>query len=272
MLITSGAAVLGLLVVPVHHHHSAVATRGGRSAILLSNPDDVEPRKRSVPGLGGRVPARPAADEYTDALAEAARASARLREAERRLSLERAAPQRRRRPRSMSSSIERSDAGTLLLSVPAAGLRNGGALMGGAFSLAWFSVVVPATLSGGGLFMLPFWLAGGAVAKQTVLEPATSTELSIGEFAWEIRKAAAGVTLTAAGGATDELRGAEVEVAATVNGVPVLELRLRGAAPGESWGVGAGLGEEELEYLADEVNEHLAGLDEKQEGGPAPLG
>ena len=51
-----------------------------------------------------------------------------------------------------------------------------------------FSVVAPATATGGAgaLFMLPFWIAGGAVAKQSLLDPARATSLSIGEFAWEL--------------------------------------------------------------------------------------
>ena len=89
----------------------------------------------------------------------------------------------RGRPMGARSTITTSDAGTLLITIPAAGL-GGGMLIGGAFTAAWFSAVVPATFATGGagaLFLLPFWLAGGAVAKQTILDPAKSSALSIGD-------------------------------------------------------------------------------------------
>ena len=79
--------------------------------------------------------------------------------------------------------------------------------------------------------MLPFWIAGGAVAKQTVLDPAKATALSIGEFAWELRQSLVGqLTLSSEGGPTEELEGADVDVAAYVNGVPVHRMIPRAAA------------------------------------------
>ena len=139
--------------------------------------------------LGGRVPPRARDQEYTAALADAQRAAERLREVEERLA--RGAREFDPvRPVGARATVSRSDAGTLLVSIPPAGL-NAGSLVGGAFSVAWFSMVGPATASmvatGGvsALFMLPFWAAGGAVAKQTIYDPAKATEMSIGEFAWE---------------------------------------------------------------------------------------
>ena len=137
--------------------------------------------------------------------------------------------------------------------------------MGGAFSVAWFSVVVPATTSmlatGGAsaLFMLPFWLAGGTVAKQTILDPARETTLTIGEFAWDLSQRAVGVTLSSADGPSEELDYADVEVAAFVNGVPTYVLRL--VAGADVYSIGSGLSEAELEWLAAEVNAHLGTID-----------
>ena len=148
--------------------------------------------------------------------------------------------------------------------VPPAGLLNMGTLMGGAFSAAWFSAVVPATgsmIATGGasaLFMLPFWLAGGVVAKQTVVDPVKATSLSIGEFAWELQQTAVGLPLKSFSGASDELDGCRVEVAAYVNGVPQHVLRL--FAGTQAWSIGDGLTVVELEYIAAEVNAHLATL------------
>ena len=201
-------------------------------------------------------------DEYLSALAETRLASAKLQDAELRLrqAAERRPTAQPSRPPGARTSISRSDAGTLLVEVPAAGF-NTGTLMGGAFTVAWFSTVVPATASmiatGGGsaLFMLPFWLAGGVVAKQTVVDPACATSLSIGEFAWELRQRAVGLPLSSAAGASDELEGCSVEVAAYVNGVPQHVLRLFSGT--RAWSIGDGLSEVELEYVAAEVNAHL---------------
>ena len=152
------------------------------------------------------------------------------------------------------------------MSVPAAGLLSGGALMGGAFSAAWFSVVVPATFASGGasaLFMLPFWLAGGLVVKQTVLDPARATSLSIGDFAWSLGQSVAGQSVSSADGPTEELECAAVEVSAYVNGVPTHVLRLvaNGATGPAVYSVGEGLSVAELEWIADEVNAHLQTLE-----------
>ena len=148
-----------------------------------------------------------------------------------------------------------------MVDAPSAGL-NGGTLVGGAFSVAWFSAIVPATFATGGagaLFMLPFWLAGGVVAKQTLYDPAKSTALSIGQFAWELTQSVGPATVKTEGGPTEELDGAQVEVAAYVNGVPVYVLRLVGSG-GESWDVGGGSAEAELEWIAAEVNAHVDAL------------
>lgn len=164
------------------------------------------------------------------------------------------------RPRGARSRVSRTDAGTLVVDLPAAGF-TASSMMGGAFSLAWFSAIAPATFTAGApvLFLLPFWLAGGLVAKQSVLDPARATRLSIGEFAWEVTQTVAGVTVRSDGGPSEELEGAETDVAAWVNGVPVFVLRLF-AASRELGSLGSGLSEGELEWLAAAVNRHLDSL------------
>lgn len=216
------------------------------------------------PGLGGRVPRRVPSetDEYLEALADAKRASERLEKASRGLDKEALIA----RPPGARSTVTRSDAGTLLIDVPAAGLMNGGTLFGGAFSLAWFSAVVPATFASGGgatLFMLPFWLAGGLVAKQTLVDPTKATALSIGEFGWELRQCLPGLTISAEDGATEEFAGAAVEVAAYVNGVPTYILRLA-TSNGQACTLGSGLPVSELDWLAFEVNAHLSAMRERR--------
>ena len=107
----------------------------------------------AVAGVRGLVPApRPRTrriarhvfdnDEVAAARDDVEAAAARLRDAERRLAeAKRSAP----RPRPLARTlIDRSAAGTLLLTVPPAGL-GGSTLMGAAFSAAWFNAIVPAT-------------------------------------------------------------------------------------------------------------------------------
>ena len=213
--------------------------------------------------LGGRIPeSQSQSDEYLEALADAQRAAARLKQAERKLVESTPIP----RPRGARATITRSDAGTLLVDLPPGGL-NVGTAMGGAFSAAWFAVVVPATFASGGagaLFMLPFWIAGGAVAKQTVLDPAKATALSIGEFAWDLRQSLVGqLTLSSEGGPTEELEGADVDVAAYVNGVPMHRMMIA-AGGGKAFGLGDGLDVGELEWIASEVNAHLRQMEARR--------
>lgn len=59
--------------------------------------------------------------------------------------------------------ISKTDAGTLQIDIQPEGIKSS-SLFSGAFSVAWFSAIIPATFAGGGpggaLFLLPFWMAG----------------------------------------------------------------------------------------------------------------
>mmetsp|Transcript_9540 Transcript_9540/g.28519 ORF Transcript_9540/g.28519 Transcript_9540/m.28519 type:complete len:256 (-) Transcript_9540:26-793(-) len=221
-------------------------------------------------------PTRANPDEYYDALSDVEEASARLEAARKRLALAaRSGP--RPQPRGARSILDRSDAGTLLLTVPAAGV-TGGALMGGVFSAAWFSAIIPATASMlasgailGTAFLAPFWMAGGMVLKTTLLDPAKSTTLSIGEFAWELRQELpGGVRVSEDRGSTEELAGADVAVSVITNGVPSYVCRL--VAGATAWGVGDGLSREELEWIASEINDQLSSYEKNRETeGKTPL-
>ena len=275
------AALLAIACSSYHLTVRPIAPAGpaSRRVVSVVGCDRAPGQLGGAPGQLGGVPP-PAGDEgeeeeYLSALAEARLASEKLQDAELRL---RQAAERRpaappvtappatapaARPVGARTSISRSDAGTLLVEVPPTGF-NTGTLMGGAFSAAWFSAIVPATgsmIATGGasaLFMLPFWLAGGVVAKQTVVDPVKATSLSIGEFAWELQQRAVGLPLSSAAGASDELDGCSVEVAAYVNDVPQHVLRLFSGT--QTWSIGDGLTVVELEYIAGEVNAHLATL------------
>mmetsp|Transcript_16728 Transcript_16728/g.23246 ORF Transcript_16728/g.23246 Transcript_16728/m.23246 type:complete len:315 (-) Transcript_16728:144-1088(-) len=169
-----------------------------------------------------------------------------------------------RQPTLTRSTISRSDAGTLQIDISRNGVGSN-TIFSGAFSVAWFSAIVPATLASGGagaLFMLPFWAAGGLVAKTAVVDPFIAGKLTIGQYAWELESTyIAGATIKKKEGPTEQIQGCTVELVAVVNGVPQHELRLFSSTKG-GISFGMGLPEEELDYLAKEINQFLTNLPE----------
>jgi hypothetical protein len=169
------------------------------------------------------------------------------------------------RPRhSRWAKVSYTDAGTLQILFPAAGF-DGSALMGSAFGVAWFAAIVPATFTtslGTALFMVPFWAAGGLVAKSSLIDPFTATTLEIGDHAWHIRRSVAGRIVWQKWGATNDIDRAESYVALYRDDEPArYELILHGpnvklfggvtTAGSSSWSP------TELERLQDTINEHL---------------
>mmetsp|Transcript_28746 Transcript_28746/g.40328 ORF Transcript_28746/g.40328 Transcript_28746/m.40328 type:complete len:311 (+) Transcript_28746:249-1181(+) len=224
--------------------------------------------------------------EYARKKAEAEKAIAAAEEARQKLqakkissqevSLQRKMPTRRRtkeRTNLIRSKISRSDAGTLQIEISPDGVGSS-TLFSGAFSVAWFSAILPATFASGGagaLFMLPFWAAGGLVAKTAVVDPFLSGKLTIGQYAWSLESNyIAGTTVKKKEGPTEQLQGCNVELVAIVNGVPQHELRLFSTKKG-GISLGIGLPKEELDYLADEINEFLSNLPEEKDGSIDPL-
>jgi hypothetical protein len=113
--------------------------------------------------------------------------------------------------------------------------------------------------------MLPFWAAGALVAKQAVVDPFVSSKLAIGRYAWSLQSIYGGnkgIKLSEKEGATEELRGARPELTAIINGAPQYELKLYGEKGITSLPMGAQVSEEELQYLADEINDHLREIQE----------
>jgi len=179
-------------------------------------------------------------------------------------------------PRSFStrSKTSKTDAGTLIIDITPQGITTG-TLLNGAFTAAWFSAIIPATLATAAslpatLLMLPFWAAGALVAKNGVVDPFISSKLSLGEYAWSIEKQfgggrkSKGPTLQKRDGATDDLQGARVDVSAIVNDVPQFQLCLYSKTDGVMT-IGLGLPEEELEEVAKEINNYLDGLQQQAE-------
>jgi len=168
------------------------------------------------------------------------------------------------------SRISYTDANTLQLELPPSGIDSN-VFFSGAFSALWFSAVGPATigmLSTGGiapaLFMVPFWLAGGMVAKMAVVDPFVSSKLSIGDYLWTLEKnyfrRIGNLTSKKQDGPTEAFKGASVEVGMVVNNVPRYELRL--FFDGSTISFGNGLSFDELEYLAETINEHCTKIAE----------
>lgn len=163
-------------------------------------------------------------------------------------------------PPNSLARLEFTDAGTLNISIPPKGLGSG-SLFTGAFSLAWFSAIIPATFASGGaslLFMLPFWAAGGLVAKNAVFDPFVSGELSVGKFYWSVSNNYGGKQINQKEGPTEQLRGAKSEIVAVVNDVPQAEIKLYTDKGITAFGLGLSI--EELEYLSGEINCHLSEL------------
>ena len=168
-----------------------------------------------------------------------------------------------------TSRITYTDANTLQIELPPSGV-SADVFFSGAFSALWFSAVAPATvgmISSGGvaaLFMVPFWFAGGMIAKTAVVDPFVSSKLTIGDYLWTLEKnyfqSRGKLTSKTEDGPTETFRGASVEVGMLVNNVPRYELRL--FFDGNTISFGKGLDYDELEYLALTINEHCAKIGE----------
>jgi len=148
--------------------------------------------------------------------------------------------------------LEYTDAGTLQIDIPPMGLTQN-AVFSGAFAAAWFSTIVPATASGG-LFLVPFWLAGGLVAKTAVYDPFISTRLILGKYAWSLDQRYAGRNIRHVEGASEDLGSAQVECSVVENGKPKYIIQLFAGSVIE---FGLGLPLQELEFLTYTINAHL---------------
>ena len=185
-------------------------------------------------------------------------AAARLRDAERRLAeAKRSAP----RPRPANARTpDRSDAGTLLLTVPPGPRRLDARARPSAPRGSPPSCPRRPAWSRRARCSAASWrrlAAGGAVLKTTLVDPAKKTTLSIGRYAWELSQTLpGGVAVSSDRGATDELAGADVAVTVVTNGVPQYACRL--VAGARAWGLGDGLPRGELEWVASEINDQLS--------------
>ena len=142
-----------------------------------------------------------------------------------------AKPQVPQPPINSRARLSTTDAGTLIIDLPATGIDSK-AISSGVFGTLWFSAIAPVTFAGGfatAAFLLPFWLAGGFVAKTAIVDPFVKSQLTIGQYAWSLKSSYANAKLRDVEGSTQDLRGASVEdLNVEVNGKPFYEIKLYG--------------------------------------------
>jgi len=205
---------------------------------------------------------------------------------------------RHRMPGGARSRLSRTDAGTLLVEIPGESLVSSSALFGGAFSIAWFSAIGSFTASalataslGAALFSAPFWFAGAAVVRQTILDPTRRASLELGDYAWSLRsEAALGLAARDESGDAEDVEGAyllrapvDAQLAADYSRsltdsrgtsrareAPAVALLLVVGA--QEFVLGQGLAPAELEWLCEEINVHLQELNARRRVGSTNAG
>lgn len=110
--------------------------------------------------------------------------------------------------------------------------------------------------------MMPFWLAGGLVAKQSLVDPLVGSELEIGKYAWSYSSRFAGKNIKRQEGATEDLLVARSEIALVVNGRPQYALTLYGSNQSTSFVLPMTMAEEDVEHLTSIINDHLQNVRE----------
>jgi hypothetical protein len=159
--------------------------------------------------------------------------------------------------------ISYTDAQTLEITLPPQNVGMS-TFMSGAFSLAWFSAITPATFAARGaaslMFMLPFWIAGGVVAKAGVVDPLVRQKFTLGKYAWSLTKEIAGQTIQKVEKPTERLQGVSVRLLDIINEVPRYELELLMSGESDNYSFGIWAGEEkkkEAEELLELIDRQL---------------
>ena len=106
------------------------------------------------------------------------------------------------------------------------------------------------------LFMAPFWLAGGLLAKNAFYDPFISSSVSIGRHLWTCESRVLKKSARRVDGPTGNLMGTSVEVKVVINDVPIYQLQMNRLGD-EPIAIGKGLSFEELGYLSALINDHL---------------
>ena len=165
-------------------------------------------------------------------------------------------------PTASCARITRTDAGTLEIYIP-----PGRTTLSETDEVATIGVLLSALLPAAFVFDLPRLLAPllsfgvGLFLKRRLINPTADTTLTIGQYAWKLRRTVAGVVTQEEEGATDTLRGADTLLLFRHRGVYRTELRLY-AAGKQAVRMDVVLqSPEEGDALAANVNAYLHGLE-----------
>ena len=167
-------------------------------------------------------------------------------------------------PTASCARISRTDAGTLEIYIPPGrttlSVEDEVATIGMLLSAFLYSPLADAA-------NLPRLLAPllsfgvGLVMKRRLIDPAADTTLTIGQYAWKLRRTVAGVVTQEEEGATETLRGTDTLLLSKHRGVYRTELRLY-AAGKQAVRMDVVLqSPEEGDVLAANVNAYLQGLE-----------
>jgi hypothetical protein len=159
-------------------------------------------------------------------------------------------------------TVERTDAGSLHISIPEVGLQSSNLFELG-FTASWIGIIGYMTMGMvragtgpvGALFTLPFWIAGASMANKSIVDPATSVRLTVGVYGWSMEKTLAGAKTKTIEGPTWQLEDAVVGADIEVNGKPLTCVQLDTGA--KTYSFGHALSSKEKDWIAMEINEWL---------------
>ncbi|KAG8463806.1 hypothetical protein KFE25_004079 [Diacronema lutheri] len=181
-----------------------------------------------------------------------------------------AARARSRAPIGSRATLSWTDAGTLLVDIPAeiaVSDNSSSVAIESVASAAVLAVVGRFTAAalgtasvGAVAFTVPFWIVGVELARDRVVVPLLRQSVSIGAHAYFVRwQLPGGWTVRERSGATADLQGVELlRVPREDHTAECLALFARG---NQRWLLGCGLGADELRFLCEQLNAHIAAAD-----------
>jgi hypothetical protein len=170
---------------------------------------------------------------------------------------------RRRRPIGTDVIITRDGTDSITVDVPPSGFSLEVLLMGG-FTVMWLGIVsvwtTIAIVGGAPLFFtafsIPFWAAGGFLAKESAGKLTVSFQLRMERKTWAIKvRAVRGIKLRSIEGDLEDLDGMRIPNLGSINDTPVLALELVEGVRKTNFGLGLSL--VELEWIALELQAYL---------------
>jgi len=168
-----------------------------------------------------------------------------------------------RKPEGTRVTLSRTGGEALSVEIPKAGV-TGDTVSTGAFTAAWIAGIgfwTASAITGGApilftAFSIPFWLAGGSLAKKTVYGAAASEALTIDENLYSVKQVAFGKEIGGGAGDRDDLVDCGIVTTGYVNSRPVrcIKFRTRGSTDRD---FGMSLSESEVQWICSEVRDFL---------------